>query len=74
MIVLQVVLEFPSNLAVTAADVQSHAVLGTVASSCSELVGLALWLLAEKENELDSERLAILLSLPVRSFVFGSVS
>ncbi|KAF8071199.1 setd3 [Scenedesmus sp. PABB004] len=58
------VLEVPEALVVTAVDAEQHALVGRVAAGTSELVGLALWLMAERAAGGASPWAALLATLP----------
>lgn len=45
---LQVLLEIPGDLGITSVDVEKNPALAALAAGRSELVGLALWLMAER--------------------------
>jgi len=60
----QVVMEVPSELAVTAYDVKQHAVVAELAEGRSELTGLALWIMAERAAGAASPNAEFLQTLP----------
>lgn len=60
----EVLLVVPEALAITAVDAEKHPVVGRVAQQCSELVGLTLWLMAERALGQDSKHAAFLQTLP----------
>lgn len=62
----QVVFEIPGDICVTAEDASEHPVVGELAQSRSEVVALALWLMAERSNESSSPWHPYIKSLPVR--------
>lgn len=60
----QVVMEVPSELAVTAYDVKQHEVVAELAEGRSELTGLALWVMAERAKGEASAHARFLATLP----------
>jgi hypothetical protein len=58
-------MEIPSKLAVTSVDVAEQTTIGRVAATRSELVGLALWLIAERAASAASKYADFLRTLPV---------
>lgn len=63
----EVVLSIPESLAVTSVDAERHTLVGPVAQSCSELVALTLWLLAERSVGAESSWAPLLATLPLTS-------
>jgi histone-lysine N-methyltransferase SETD3 len=60
----EVLLEVPESLAVTAIDAEKHDLVGPIAAQCSELVGLTLWLMAERARGSGSPWCQLLQTLP----------
>ncbi|PSC76514.1 U3 small nucleolar ribonucleo MPP10 [Micractinium conductrix] len=60
----EVLLQLPGDLAITSVDVGKDPALAAVAEGRSELVGLALWLLAERAKGPASAWAALLATLP----------
>ncbi|KAF6255082.1 rubisco small subunit N-methyltransferase [Scenedesmus sp. NREL 46B-D3] len=60
----EVLLEVPESLAVTGIDAEKHDLVGPVAAQCSELVGLTLWLMAERARGAASPWCQLLQTLP----------
>eukprot|EP00878_Enallax_costatus_P003647 GHUV01003861.1.p1 GENE.GHUV01003861.1~~GHUV01003861.1.p1 ORF type:complete len:495 (+),score=148.67 GHUV01003861.1:1566-3050(+) len=59
-----ILLEIPEALCVTSIDAEKHELVGPVAKDCSELVGLALWLMAERAKGAASSWCQLLHTLP----------
>ena len=66
-------MEIPSKMAITSVDVAEHGTVGSVAGTRSELVGLALWLLAERASMDTSDHSAFLQTLPVSTLYCRSI-
>lgn len=60
----EVLLQLPEAVAVTSVDAEAHPLVGPVAKECSELIALALWLLAEREAGTSSQWAPLLHTLP----------
>eukprot|EP00882_Tetradesmus_deserticola_P007360 GHRQ01007754.1.p1 GENE.GHRQ01007754.1~~GHRQ01007754.1.p1 ORF type:complete len:476 (+),score=189.66 GHRQ01007754.1:146-1573(+) len=60
----EVLLQVPESLAVTGIDAEKHDLVGPVAAQCSELVGLTLWLMAERARGAASSWSQLLQTLP----------
>lgn len=60
----EVLLEIPERLCVTSIDADKHELVGAVAKDCSELVGLTLWLMAERAEGPASSWCQLLQTLP----------
>ncbi len=60
----EVLLEIPESLCVTSIDAEQHELVGSVAKDCSELVGLTLWLMAERAKGPASAWCQLLHTLP----------
>lgn len=60
----EVILELPEDVAITSIDAEKHELVGEVAKECSELVALALWLMAERAKGSESQWTAMLHTLP----------
>ena len=65
-------MEIPSKMAITSVDVAEHVTVGSVAGTRSELVGLALWLLAERAAMDTSVHSDFLQTLPVSTLFCGN--
>lgn len=59
-----ILLEIPESLCVTSIDAEKHELVGAVAQECSELIGLTLWLMAERAQGPDSPWCQLLHTLP----------
>lgn len=60
----EVVLQIPGDFCVTAADVEAEPTIGPVAAGRSELTGLALWIIAQKQQGSQSQWAPLLEALP----------
>lgn len=63
-----VVLAVPEDVAITSVDAENHELVGPVAAQCSELVGLTLWLCAERAKGSSSAYSKLMSTLPVRAW------
>ncbi|KAK9824456.1 hypothetical protein WJX72_010403 [[Myrmecia] bisecta] len=63
----EVILDLPGDLAITGVDADNHPLISTVAEGRSELVKLALWLMAERSQGAASSWAPFLAALPQRS-------
>lgn len=59
-----VLLELPESLAVTSIDAEKHELVGPVAAEVSQLIGITLWLMAERAKGADSSWAQLLQTLP----------
>lgn len=60
----EVLLELPESLAVTSIDAEKHELVGPIAKGVSELVGITLWLMAERAAGSSSPWSELLQTLP----------
>jgi hypothetical protein len=60
----EVLLQLPEKVAVTSIDAEQHPLIGGVAGECSELIALALWVMAERAAGAASPWAPLLQTLP----------
>jgi histone-lysine N-methyltransferase SETD3 len=59
-----VLLQLPESLAVTSIDAEKHELVGPIAGSVSQLIGITLWLMAERAKGAGSAWVTLLQTLP----------
>lgn len=59
-----VLLELPESLAVTSIDAEKQELVGPIAGQVSQLIGLTLWLMAERAKGAASPWVTLLQTLP----------
>lgn len=57
-------LELPDSLVVTSIDAEKHELVGPVAAEVSQLIGITLWLMAERAKGSESAWAQLLQTLP----------
>lgn len=59
-----VLLELPDSLVVTSIDAEKHELVGPIAAEVSQLIGITLWLMAERAKGSESAWVQLLQTLP----------
>jgi hypothetical protein len=59
-----VLLQLPESLAVTSIDAEKHELVGPIAAGVSQLIGITLWLMAERAKGAGSAWATLLQTLP----------